>query len=93
MSVADVNGAARDTRDLSTCWQKNGWHVHMAGPCFDTYEQALAYRDALHARGLTWWPEDKPLPFIGECPWCYQRSGTHRWDCPHPDWRAPEPRP
>jgi hypothetical protein len=35
----------RDMRNISRCWQYSGWHAHGAGPCFDTYEEAIAYRD------------------------------------------------
>ena len=30
---------------ISKCWQNNGYHAHGAGPCFDTLEAALLYRD------------------------------------------------
>ena len=43
----------RDMRGISTCWQygPNGWHAYGAGPCFDTYEQAIAYRDFTDKHG------------------------------------------
>lgn len=47
----------RDTepnRGLSRCWQNQGWHVYMAGPCFDTKDEAVRYRDYLDAKGITW---------------------------------------
>lgn len=37
--------ATRDMRDISRCWQNNGYHAHGAGPCFDTYEAVIKYRD------------------------------------------------
>jgi hypothetical protein len=48
--------AEGDMRDISTCWQyaPHGWHAHAAGPCFERYEQAVAYRDWLEGQGLTW---------------------------------------
>ena len=58
------DAAADESRGLTRCWQYQGWHVYAAGPCFDTRDEAVAYRDALDARGLTWWPQDKPLPTI-----------------------------
>lgn len=30
---------------VSRCWQNNGYHALGAGPCFDTAEQAVYYRD------------------------------------------------
>lgn len=48
--------------DLTRCWQYNGWHVYGAGPCFDTKEQAEEYKAVLDAAGVTWWPQDRPLP-------------------------------
>lgn len=52
----------RDMRDISTCWQNFGWHAYGAGPCFDTYEQAIAYRDKLDEHGITWKSQDAPWP-------------------------------
>lgn len=33
-----------DMRAISVC-RHGGWHSYMAGPCFDTYKQAVEYRD------------------------------------------------
>lgn len=44
----------RDIRSFSRCARFEGWHAYKAGPCFDTYEQAAAYRDSLDAEGVTW---------------------------------------
>jgi hypothetical protein len=44
----------RDMRGVSTCWQSHGWHAYSAGPCFDTYEQVIEYRDSLDREGITW---------------------------------------
>jgi len=46
----------RDMRGISACWHNapNGWHAYGAGPCFDTYEQAVDYRNSLDAEGVTW---------------------------------------
>lgn len=44
-------------RGISRCWQNSGYHVYMAGPCFDTPEQARAYRDQLDREGVTWKPQ------------------------------------
>lgn len=42
-------------RGLSSCRHNYGcWHVYGAGPCFDTKEQARAYRDSLDREGVTW---------------------------------------
>lgn len=46
-----------DMRGLSQCWVNLGWHAYMAGPCFDTREQARAYRDGLDRDGITWRPQ------------------------------------
>jgi len=45
-----------DMRAISRCARSAGWHVYMAGPCFDRYEQAIKYRDYLDAKGITWEP-------------------------------------
>lgn len=39
-----------DTRGLSRCHHAFGWHVYMAGPCFEKREDAIVYRDRLDAR-------------------------------------------
>ena len=49
--------AAERRRGLSRCWQNNGWHVYGAGPCFDTEEEAVRYRDSLDREGKTWRPQ------------------------------------
>ncbi len=54
---AESEAGERDMRGLTRCWQHNGWHVYKAGPCFDRYEQAIAYRDSLDAEGVTWRPQ------------------------------------
>ena len=38
---------------ISRCGQL-GYHVYMAGPCFDTLEQAVAYKASLDKEGVTW---------------------------------------
>ena len=38
-------------RDISRCSRNFGFHAYMAGPCFDTIEEAIAYRDRLDADG------------------------------------------
>ena len=53
--IADTD----EMRGLSRCWRNNGWHVYMAGPCYDTKEQAIKRRDYLDAKGITW--ELQPL--------------------------------
>ena len=58
MSITEST-TERDMRGITRCWQHNGWHVYMAGPCFDTYEQAIAYRNSLDAEGITWRPQDR----------------------------------
>ena len=69
---------ALDTVNLSRCWQNNGWHAHGAGPCFDTREQAIRYRDAYDVAytALMKWRKDFPWSH-GECPEWY--SFNNRW--------------
>lgn len=50
----EADPQADDARGLSTCWRNLGWHVYKAGPCFDTKDQAIAYRDSLDAEGVVW---------------------------------------
>lgn len=38
---------------ISRCWQ-GGYHVYMAGPCFNKLEQALAYKESLDKEGVKW---------------------------------------
>lgn len=54
--------------NISRCWQNNGYHAYMTGPCFDTRAAAVAYRDRLDAAGVTWWPQDRlsSLPPVPE---------------------------
>lgn len=53
----NTSAADRDMRGISVCHHNFGWHVYMAGPCFDTYEEAIAYRVSLDAEGVTWRPQ------------------------------------
>lgn len=46
-------------RGITRCWQNLGYHVYAAGPCFDTHEQAIRYRDGLDAEGITWRPQPR----------------------------------
>lgn len=46
-----------DMRAITRCAQNAGFHVYGAGPCFDTYEQAVHYRESLDAEGVTWRPQ------------------------------------
>lgn len=39
---------AHQWRRISRCWD-GGYHFAMAGPCFDTPEQAMRYRDRQEA--------------------------------------------
>lgn len=43
--------AKPDMLHITRCWQNNGWHAYASGPCFDTYEQAIKYRDAIDRDG------------------------------------------
>lgn len=45
---------------ISRCWQNQGFHVYKAGPCFDTLEQAIAYKESLDAEGVTWRSQREP---------------------------------
>lgn len=38
---------------ISRCWQL-GYHVYMAGPCFDTLAQAESYKASLDRQGVKW---------------------------------------
>ncbi len=38
---------------ISRCGQL-GYHVYMAGPCFDRLKQAVAYKASLDAEGVKW---------------------------------------
>ena len=51
-----------DEPNITRCWQNNGYHAFMAGPCFGKKEDAVTYRDKLIAADTTWWPQDKYLP-------------------------------
>lgn len=44
-------------RGITRCWWNRGYHVYMAGPCFDTLAQAQAYRDSLDRDGVMWRPQ------------------------------------
>lgn len=60
VDVAPMLGHAQEQvkaerrRGLSRCWQNCGWHVYGAGPCFDTEDAAIDYRDSLDREGKTW---------------------------------------
>ena len=54
---ARVTSKPEVERGITRCWQRQGFHVYMAGPCFDTLKQARAYRDSLDAEGITWRPQ------------------------------------
>ena len=54
MSEHEVKNPTDEQRGLTTCWQNQGWHVYAAGPCFDTKDQAIAYRNSLDREGVTW---------------------------------------
>lgn len=41
---------------ISRCGQL-GYHVYMAGPCFQTLELAIAYKNSLDAEGVKWRPQ------------------------------------
>lgn len=62
MSALTPTESRPDVRGLSSCWQNNGFHVYSAGPCLDSYEQALDYRSRLDYAGVTWWPQDRRWP-------------------------------
>jgi hypothetical protein len=61
--VAPLLGKAQEqieaerNRGISRCWQHFGYHVYGAGPCFDTLDAAIRYRDSLDAEGKTWRPQ------------------------------------
>lgn len=63
MSLADVAPRlaraveaerAEQMRGISRCWQYFGYHVYGAGPCFDTLEQAIGYRNRLDRERRRW---------------------------------------
>jgi hypothetical protein len=54
---AVVSGTARKLPDgISECSQL-GFHAYMAGPCFGTVEQAVAYKESLDKEGVKWRPQ------------------------------------
>lgn len=55
-------------RRISRCWQ-GGWHANAAGPCFDTPERAMAFRDREDDR-LRLWCEARANRFA-----CYDDDG------------------
>ena len=54
MTDHNVTQPTDEQRGLTTCWQNLGWHVYGAGPCFDTKDQAIVYRNSLDAEGVMW---------------------------------------
>lgn len=59
----------KDMRGISNCHHgSSGWHAYGAGPCFDTHEQALAYRDKLDDHGISWKSQDDPWPLKPHVP-------------------------
>jgi RNase P/RNase MRP subunit POP5 len=57
--IARAVAQERRERGITRCWQNHGYHVYMAGPCFDTFEEAVAYRDRLDAKGVRWLPQPR----------------------------------
>lgn len=58
LALAQEQVRAERLRGLSRCnLNSGGWHVYGAGPCFDTQEQAVRYRDSLDREGVTWRPQ------------------------------------
>lgn len=54
-------------RGVSRCWQNNGYHVYGAGPCLDTMEQAIAYREGLDYEDQTlarWESNDRRIRYL-----------------------------
>lgn len=54
MTLAEAKEDAKDMKGISRCSRYLGWHAYKAGPCFDSYEEVLAYRNSLDAEGVTW---------------------------------------
>lgn len=59
IGLAHAQRKAEIHRGITKCWQNQGWHVYGAGPCFDTLEQAVGYRDGLDRAGVTWRPQPR----------------------------------
>jgi hypothetical protein len=57
--LARAQEQERRWRGITRCWQNNGYHVYMAGPCFDTLDEAVGYRDRLDAKGVMWLPQPR----------------------------------
>lgn len=57
-------------RGVSRCWQNNGYHVYGAGPCLDSMEEAIDYRERLDYAGTKWvsqngrWPPKPPADWV-----------------------------
>jgi hypothetical protein len=45
-------------RGITTCWQSGSYHVYGVGPCLDTLEEAIEYRNELDKKGL------RRMPYI-----------------------------
>jgi hypothetical protein len=56
---AHAEALAEERRGITRCWQYMGYHVYGAGPCFDTLEQAIRYRNGLDREGVTWRPQPR----------------------------------
>ena len=44
---------------ITRCHRYLGFHAYNAGPCFDTMDEAVRYRDMLDHFGVTWKPQDQ----------------------------------
>lgn len=56
-------------RGISHCWQNNGFDVYSAGPCFNSIEEAVDYRERLDYAGTTWVSQDDPMPRTPPAGW------------------------
>lgn len=64
--------ATTTVRDITTCWQNNGFHVGGAGPCFDRMEWAINYRescDYAESIGDKWWRYPSNWPPVAPPNW------------------------
>lgn len=44
---------------ITICSRHLGYHAYMAGPCFDTLNAAVTYRDRLNHFDVTWKSQDE----------------------------------
>lgn len=71
-------GSEDDFRGITKCRQSEGWHVYAAGPCFESMEEAVEYRNRLDFAGVAYWPLLAPPPPRPPVGWVNPRA-PQRW--------------